>query len=391
MSRGMLLKRSIVYMGLALMALTAMAQSKAFMGVFIDKIGEEKAEILGTDNPYGSYVTGISKNSPAEEAGIMVLDYIYGIDEYRVGYNQSMIDIIHKYTPGDKVELHILRRGEKISRDLKFASYFAGKKATASRKAFLGVDLIDSKSHGYEYGLKIRVIDHSSAQKMGMKSNDVITRMNGFYMIDWSDLTHLLSMLEPGMPMEIDVIRNNRHVLLQGPLGSRNGDHSRDIEIHEELRRLEYDREIDAHAEREVEEEWLRQLREKELTAKIDGAKKIKLYNAILTKVDAEGDEPVFSRIPKLDHDQMKVMDLEIWKDEGNGVFSIGFHLPQEGNTTVQIYQHNGQLLYDNYLHEFFGSYTDNVDITRYGPSEFYLVIDQNGHKVVRKIILTKK
>ena len=55
-------------------------QESAFLGVNIADMSESKAKKLGLENPYGTYVSSVIKNSAADKGGIKPLDYIHGND-----------------------------------------------------------------------------------------------------------------------------------------------------------------------------------------------------------------------------------------------------------------------------------------------------------------------
>lgn len=58
-------------------------------------------------------VVNIVPNSPAEDAGLRLGDMIYAVNDETLTQERDLAAIIGQYKPGDKVTLHILRRGER--------------------------------------------------------------------------------------------------------------------------------------------------------------------------------------------------------------------------------------------------------------------------------------
>ena len=83
--------------------------NKAFLGVASEK----------TDN--GLEVTEVSKNSPAEKAGMQTKDIILSVDGKAVTTSQELYEAIGKYKPEDLVKIDIQRNGKKQTLEAKLA------------------------------------------------------------------------------------------------------------------------------------------------------------------------------------------------------------------------------------------------------------------------------
>lgn len=83
--------------------------NKAFLGVASEK----------TDS--GLEVTEVSKNSPAEKAGIQVKDIIVSVDGRVVVNSQDLYETIGKYNPNDLVKIEIQRNGKKQTVEARLA------------------------------------------------------------------------------------------------------------------------------------------------------------------------------------------------------------------------------------------------------------------------------
>jgi serine protease Do len=173
-------------------------ESKAFLGVYLEDINDAKREYFNIENPYGAFVSEVVPGSGAEKAGIQPLDYIYGIDQYRVGADQSLGAILAKYKAGDQVAVHLVRaRKNKVVEMVFIPKSETGQAASRNKceQAFLGV----TEGPSYrEMGVSIDIVENSTAQALGLQRGDIITALNGTPVADWDDIGYVLDAIEPG-------------------------------------------------------------------------------------------------------------------------------------------------------------------------------------------------
>lgn len=82
---------------------------RGYLGVLIQKVTPEIAESLGMDKSYGALVANVSKDGPAEKAGVKVGDVIVEFDGKEVK-DSAELPIIVARTPVDKkVRMKVLR------------------------------------------------------------------------------------------------------------------------------------------------------------------------------------------------------------------------------------------------------------------------------------------
>ena len=70
------------------------------------------AEAQSYGVPQGAAVKVISKDSPAEAAGLKENDIITHVDGDEISSSSDLVNKIATYTPGDKVTLSVYRQGE---------------------------------------------------------------------------------------------------------------------------------------------------------------------------------------------------------------------------------------------------------------------------------------
>ncbi len=354
----------------------------AFLGVYIEHISEQKARALGFDNPYGSYVTGIIKNTGADKAGMMVFDYIYGIEEYRVGEHQQLGGILKKFETGDKVTVHIYRKGKKISKDLIFLArteYEKEKKDKCS-DPFFGIIELSNDNKGN--GIKIKPVNNSTAKDMGLKENDIITHINGYQMYDWMDIGIAINMLAPGDKISVDYKRDGQNMN-----GSQNitsyaeAKDCKDCDCGEkEDLVIDFGNDFNFKVSPKMKYGWVTTEPNKDVSD---------IELAIQDLSDNGTNELTSKGIEMPASNDLAVDDFEMSPNSDLGMFELQFDLETEGHTIVKIYNDSGRAIYEYDLGKFSGDFMDNIDISQNGPGTYYLQIVQDENGFVRKIILT--
>lgn len=192
----------------------------AFLGINYEKLSSEKAKILGFKNPYGDYITKVIKNTAAERAGLQIFDYIYGMDDYRVERENNLGKALKKYHAGDKAIVHFYRKGRALSAEVVFGSRSDVSKEPKS-EAFFGVSQ-HSLYKANERGVKVNVIERSTAEALGLEKGDVILTINSFPMVTWSDITTAVEAMQHGQKIKVSLLRDGDKLKVEGPLKSIN-------------------------------------------------------------------------------------------------------------------------------------------------------------------------
>ncbi len=87
--------------------------TRSWMGVGIQPLTEEISDALDLpDSQQGSYINEVSKNSPAEKAGLKPGDVIIAVDGKEMEI-KSMISYIEFKNPGETLQVSIIREGKK--------------------------------------------------------------------------------------------------------------------------------------------------------------------------------------------------------------------------------------------------------------------------------------
>ena len=342
----------------------------AFLGINSETISKTKASKLGFDNPYGNYVTSIVQNTAAERAGLQAFDYIYGVDAYRTGEHQSLGSILRKFEPGDQATIHLIRKGNKQTVPVTFGvrSDAEHRDKDKCEDPFFGIQ--NKHSTGGVDGVRVSIVSNSTAKELGMQDNDIITQINGYKILDWSDISAAINSLNVGENIEVAYLRNGRAETANGPIKSYCDTKNRTM-----MKSKSKDKEISIYS--------------------LGGSSsKMDLRNVEVEMEDMSQEESEkMKRSYGLDMpvvNNLRIEQLKLYPNPTMGMFSLEFELPDRGQTIIRIYNASGRSIYEYDLGNFSGTFEDNVDISQNGAGSYFLEIRQDGKSLTKKILIQK-
>jgi serine protease Do len=84
---------------------------KAMLGVYAG----------GSDDNNGAEITGVTDNSPADDAGLRTGDVITKVDDHNIRNAEDLVETIHGYSANDRVTITYERNGHSNTADVKLA------------------------------------------------------------------------------------------------------------------------------------------------------------------------------------------------------------------------------------------------------------------------------
>ena len=194
--------------------------NKAFLGVVTAK--DDK----------GAKVTEVTKESPAEKAGLKKDDIITKVGDNKIENADDLYAAIGELKADDKVEITYLRDGKEKkstatlaenknktirtfnwSGDDGLKGMFNGDVFTFGNKPKLGLQIQDEEDGT---GVKVLEVDaETPAGKAGIQEGDVIVKINGENAADVSDVKDKLKNVKEGDAVKLDVKRNGKSKTLE--------------------------------------------------------------------------------------------------------------------------------------------------------------------------------
>ncbi len=354
---------------LFLLPLAGLAQESVFLGVYIERISEEKAEALGFPNPYGSYISGIIPGTAAARAGLQPLDYIVGVDQHMAREGRSLGSILRQHTPGERVTLHIYRAGRKQTLWATLGRKSDSRKVERGHceEPFLGIRP-ESGIDGSRRGVGVRIVDNSTAEAMDVKDGDLILSINGAPMVDWTDIKIAIDNMEVGDPIRIELQRQGRRLVKTAPIRSQ----------------CDTKPEVPAVAEPDPGA-WFDRYFKEEDRERV-GPSSIAVSDLGSSGISAANQSYGLS-LPVSNNLQVRNLKTVMRAGEKDQL-ELAFDLPASGDTQVRIYKSSGRLVYSYELGAFSGSFEDETNLLQNGTGDYFLEIRQGSRSQVKQIKL---
>jgi len=226
----------------------ASTKSKGYVGVYMQELTKKLRKGLDIDVEDGVLVSGVEDDSPAESAGIKKGDVIVKFAGTDIASSDDLRKLVRKTEPGTKVDVELIRKGEKekvqltvgdLPDDFHFAwsgddfdwsdMHWAGS-PRGFRALVMGPRLgvttaeLNTDLAGYfkakpgEGVLVLEVSEESVAEAAGVKAGDVIQRVGDEKIGEVGDLREAIEDFEEGDTFDIAVLRQGKSQTLKATM-----------------------------------------------------------------------------------------------------------------------------------------------------------------------------
>ena len=189
---------------------------RGWLGVGIDPVSEEVAKQSKVQVGEGVIINSVFEGDPADMAGLKVGDIILKIGGSEINSPNSMIRVIGAITPGQTINLDILRDGKPKLVPVKLESR---KKRTTQlatlspmRSSGLGFIVVNSeKGSKLPGGALVSQVDpESHAALKGLRSGDLIVAVNGENVENQHEFDGLVGKIQQGSAVFLLIWRNDK-------------------------------------------------------------------------------------------------------------------------------------------------------------------------------------
>lgn len=148
---------------------------RGLLGVTIQTIDKESAEVLGAEVTSGALITGIEPESAAEEAGLRVDDIIVQVNDKKIGSARELANAIGLKGSGEDVTVVYLRGGDQRS-----ATATLGQATTRrSEGTDIHPGLEGAQFAAASNGVEVSTVEPGSpAAQRGLRPGDIVTAVN---------------------------------------------------------------------------------------------------------------------------------------------------------------------------------------------------------------------
>ena len=199
---------------------------RGYLGVAIQSVDYEIAEAFGLDEPRGVLVSQVESGSPAAAAGLQHGDIILEVDGEAVADTRGLIDYVSAQGPDERVELEVLRDGERerVRVDLGERPARGERPAPQEESEESGIDWLgiryqdlspgNRQSHGLPEGVDgvwiTSVSPTSPLWDEGVRNDGVIyvlTEVNGRQVTSVEELERAIESARPGARLRLYIRR----------------------------------------------------------------------------------------------------------------------------------------------------------------------------------------
>jgi serine protease Do len=188
---------------------------RGWLGVGIDPVSEEVAKRTKGQEGVGVIINSVFEGDPAHQAGLKIGDIILKIGGAEINSPNSMIRVIGAITPGQTINLDILRQGKHKIMPVKLES--RKKRTTQLAKlppmspSGLGFMVLDPEkgSKQSEGVLVSQVTPDSSAASKGLQLGDLILAVNGESIKNQHEFDRIVGEVKKGSSIFLLVWRND--------------------------------------------------------------------------------------------------------------------------------------------------------------------------------------
>lgn len=146
--------------------------SRGWLGVNIQNVTKDLAAGLGMEKPEGALVAAVTRDSPAEKAGVRTGDVIVAVDGERIEKLRELPRHIANLAAGQKADMTIFRGGSERTLAVTIGAMPKAEKIAAADPA---------RTDAPKFGMMLAAIDDSTRAQFGLARDDtgvVVTRID---------------------------------------------------------------------------------------------------------------------------------------------------------------------------------------------------------------------
>jgi serine protease Do len=156
---------------------------RGIIGVQIQNINAQVAEKYSLETLEGALVTGTIKDGAAEAAGILQGDIITKVNETPIRGASELQEEIGIYHPGDKVQLTLIRDGERKQMEVVLRSR-EGKTTLTERTADAAKDASNPEAFSNKFGVQLEPIGTSDKARLGLENGVKVVKLRKGKLLD---------------------------------------------------------------------------------------------------------------------------------------------------------------------------------------------------------------
>ncbi|OHV12338.1 serine peptidase [Kushneria phosphatilytica] len=194
--------------------------SRGWLGVVIQPVSRDLADSFGLDEARGALIAQVAPDSPAAKAGLQSGDIILSAEGKDISSSDVLPRIIGKVSPGDTVDLKLLRNGDQQSVTVKVGNWpdeddsgdVDSGQHNNQPSMGLAVSNLNADQLGQlevDHGVLVQQVDsRGAAARAGIQRGDVIVEVNRQEIDSVSKLRDVVEKLPKDKAVPVRISRN---------------------------------------------------------------------------------------------------------------------------------------------------------------------------------------
>jgi Do/DeqQ family serine protease len=185
------------------------AVQRAIMGVSIQEITSVLAKEKELGSMEGVYVSDVTENSAAREAGIEKGDVVTRINDVPVNSPSELQEMVGRFRPGDKITVTVKRKDKTKQFEVKLRNLQGDTNVVKAETydTILGAKIVnlddqEKKKLGISYGVKVAELQEGKLKAEGVKPGFIITQINNKPVNSVDELDRIIKTLKGGIYIE---------------------------------------------------------------------------------------------------------------------------------------------------------------------------------------------
>jgi len=180
-----------------------------FLGIVVGTVSPTFVKSHGEG---GVLIDEVQSGSPAEKNGLLEADVVLKIGSIPVSSPEQYYSLIQTYTPGDSLDMTLLRGVQQLTRTVELEPLPPGYELSYTRRVF-GFELHQQKTGVY----LDNVVAGSAAARVGLRRGDQIVKVDDVEVKTLTEYKHAIEYRLGRRPLTFTVVRDNVGYLVTLP------------------------------------------------------------------------------------------------------------------------------------------------------------------------------
>ncbi len=182
---------------------------RAILGITIADVTSQLAEEKGLDDTKGVFVTDLTENGAAREAGIKQGDVVLSINDIPVNSVSELQEQVSKYRPNDRVKVVLKRKSDLKQFDVLLRNMEGSTDIVRSNEiievlgaSFEELTSSEKRNLGISNGVRVSELRPGKFMKVGIKEGFIVTSVNKKAVNSVKEISDLLRGVDGGVIIE---------------------------------------------------------------------------------------------------------------------------------------------------------------------------------------------